>query len=387
MGRMKNAKLVIAGAVLYCTGGVIFYIIPALLANAGRLYHASSAQLGLLAAVELGAIALASLTGPFWIGRFSWRVLVRAGAVASLLGQLASLAAPSYVALLAIRGVTGALGEGVLLALSYSLLGRSQNVERAFSVAYAASIVISMICLYASPALDRVLGADSVLIVVAVLSAAAFFTSFIVPADGGETSKSALERTGPSTIRRASGGLALLTQLAWFAGAGGFWSFTEQLAAANSLPAAEIAQAMALGAGAALLGAALALGLNGRFGRTWPTLLSAVIMMASVFAFMTTHRFAAAATELAVFNVFWASGTIYLTAAACAVDETGKVAVLVPAAQTIGMSVGSFVLGRLIQDFGFQVTPWIVAGLLAATLLLMTLSSGLASRTLRANVA
>ena len=387
MRRVKDANLVLVGTVLYCTGGVVFYVIPAILANVSRVYDVPSANLGLLPALELAAIAFASLTGPFWIGRFSWRLLIRVGAVASLLGQVVSLAAPSYIALLGIRAATGALGEGLLLALSYSLLGRSQNMERAFGIAYAASVVISMICLYAAPALDQMLRTDSVLVVVALLSAAALLASFFVPADRKDPSAQVQQQAGVPAPRRGLGALALLTQVAWFAGAGGFWSFTEQLAAQNALAAAEIAQAMALGTGAALLGAIIASALDGRFGRTWPTVVSALVMAVSVYVFISASRFVGAAIELALFNVCWATGTIYLTAAACAVDNDGKVAVLVPAAQTLGMSIGSAILGRAIQDFGASATPWITTAFLAATFVLIAGFNGLLARNLRVKVA
>ena len=380
-------KIVLAGAILYCTGGVVFFVIPALLDNVARMYRVSPADLGMLPALELWGIALASLTGPLWINRFSWRLVARVSALISLVGQLASLLATHFDALLIVRFITGALGEGPLLALSYSLLGQTRNVERSFSLAYGASIVLSMVSLYASPQLDRALGTISVLVVLAVLSAAAFFASFLIPAGASESADQPQQRsrTEPGAqpkAWRALGALALLVQAVWFASAGGFWAFTEQLAANNAVPATEIAAAIAIGTGAALLGALAALGLNGRLGRTWPTAGCTLIMSATVFAFMASHGFTKITLELSIFNICWACGTIYLSAATCAIDESGKVAVLVPAFQVIGDACGTFVLGHVIGHLGFDITPVVIAALFTPALLLFLLFSSAAERKL-----
>lgn len=83
----------------------------------------------------------------------------------------------------------------------------------------------------------------------------------------------------------------------------------------------------------------------------------------------TGHRNRRATLELALFNISWASGTIFLIAAVCAVDASGKVTVLLPAFQTIGMAFGTFILGHVIGDMGIAAVPWAVTGFLAAVLL------------------
>ena len=380
--------VVLGGAILYCTGGVVFFIIPTFLGDIGQIYKVSSADLGVLSAAELWAIAFASLAGPFWINRVDWRVLARVGALISLVGQFASLLVRDFNLLLLVRTFTGAFGEGLLLALSYSLLGQTRNVERSFGIAYGASVIISMICLYTSPQLDRIAGTISVLIVIAALSAAAFFVSFLIPVGATESTEVAHgQEQVESTGWRSLGALALLTQALWYAGAGGFWAFTEQLATDKAVPAGEIATAIAIGTGAALLGTLLAVGLSRRFGRVWPTAASILVTSAAVFAYVHSSSFSEIAVELAIFNACWASGTIYMTATACASDASGKVAVLVPAFQTIGMASGTFVLGHVIEGLGVGATPWLVSCFLAAALLLVLVCGNAERRRLVATTA
>ena len=379
MAQSSN-RITVAGAILYCTGGVVFFITPAFLGAVDRLFKVSPADLGMLSACELRAIACASLLGPLWVNRCDWRVLIRVSALISCAGQIASLIVKSFTLLVVVRTLTGALGEGLLLALSYSLLGQTRNVERSFSLAYAASILISMAALYISPELDRALDTISVLVVIAVLSAAAFFASYLVPSSAiTAAAKDQPSRLQPKAWRKV-GALALLAQAIWYAGAGGFWVFTEQLAAHNAVPETVIAKAISIGTGAALIGTLVTLGLGSRFGRIWPTVICIGIMAASVFGFMESHQLSGITLELSIFNVCWACGTIYLTAAACAVDEAGTVAVLVPAFQVIGMACGTFVLGHCIDRFGPAIIPLVISGLLAAAVLAIVAFAGAAQR-------
>lgn len=371
----RETGAVLGGAVLYCAGALIFSVMPAYLGNIDRLLHVSPAALGDLSAAELWSIAIASLTGPAWIKRFKWRMLARIGAVTALVGQLTSLWVTHFDVLLIVRVVTGIFGEGLLMALSYSLLAQTRNVERSFGLAYAASTVVGTVCLYSSPQLDRALGGISVLAVLAVLAVVALCISGVVPDNSGGAA--AAESRSPSsrgeTGWRSRGALALIGQAIWYAGAGGFWSFTEQLGADNALSVGQIARAMGIGTAAALLGTLLAAGMSNRFGRAVPIMVSTVAMGIAVFAFVSSGVFGAVAAELALFNIFWACGTIYVTATACSLDRSGKIAVLLPAFQTLGMALGTFVLGRCIKGLGFGSTPWIVAGFLGVGLLLVLL--------------
>ena len=372
-GRTK--RIILGGALLYCAGGLMFVFTPAYLGNVERLYGISPADLGILSAAELWSIALASFLGPFWIGRFNWRTLVRFGALSALLGQITSLFIADYQWLLVARVATGLFGEGVLLALSYSSLGQTRNVERSFGLAYGASIVIGMAGLYASPELDRYLGTISVLVILAAAAAAGFAAAPLIPAGPVKTSVQNARQGSQSAFAmwRSLAALALVTQAIWYAGVGGFWSFTEQLATYNAVPASGIAHAMGIGTAAALLGSFLALILNGRFGRTLPILISTAFIAVAIVAFMASREVISVTLELAIFNIFWASGTIYMTAATCASDDSGNIAVLVPAFQVTGMAIGTAILGHFIDDLGAAVTPWVVGGFFVVALALLFL--------------
>ena len=374
------------GIVLYSAGALVFTFMPAYLGAIGTALGASPTSLGTLAAAELWAIAFASLMGPFWIGRLNWRVWARIGAIASLLGQCISLSVSHFQVLLIVRLITGVLGEGVLMALSYSLLGQTAKIDRSFGMAYAVATVIGTTCLYFSPQIDRVVGKIGVLVVLAVMAVLALLISFLMPrsaqkptAENPESSSSVLADT---SLWRNVAVWVSVAQAVWYAGAGSFWSFAEQLAAHNAVPGEQIAKAMGIGTAAALIGTLLPIIAGSRLGRRGPTIAATFVMAVAIFAFTRASGLAALTMELAVFNIFWACGTIYLTAAACSFDRSGKIAVLLPAFQTIGMAVGTFVLGHSIGGLGFYSAPWVTNGFLVLGMVLAVLCITLAVRAL-----
>ena len=384
----SETSTLLGSTALYCAGSLIFSFMPVYLGDVGRRLHLSSAALGVLSAAELWSIAIASLTGPLWINRFNWRLLARIGAVTSIFGQLGSLALTDFNLLLIARIITGLGGEGVLFALSYSLIAKTRNVERSLGVAYAMSIAGGTICLYASPEMDRALGSISVLAALAVLSGVSLVVSFVVPINSGGSAPDDTYRamTASSTTWRARAALALVGQMIWYAGVGGFWSFTEQVAADNAISSTRIAQAMGIGTAAALIGTILAAGMSNRFGRAFPIVLSTILIGGAIFGFTSSSEFVSITVELALFNIFWACGNIYITATACSFDTRGTIAVLLPASPMIGMALGTFVLGNCIRDLGIGTTPWIAGGFLANGMFLVLLSTFMRKHDLAPNV-
>lgn len=371
----RDRALVIAGCALYSAGGLVFTVTPIYLGNVAEKFGASPETLGALSALELWAMALISLTGPLWIARIDWRTLVRVGAVVSLVGQLVSLGVTDLRLLMVVRAATGLLGEGLLLAMAYLLLGQTRNVARSFGWAYGVSIAISMLILYNSPAIDRLTGTIGVLVMLAVLAGAALLASFVVPRAIAPTTAVVASPSAGRSGDLAVGALMLGGQMAWFGGAAGFWSFVEQIASSNGLKTSQLAPAIAIGVGAGLIGSLIALVLSDRIGRVVPASVSTALMAVVLWPFLSTADASAVTLQLALFNVFWASGTIYNNAIACAVDRNGRIAVGLSAFQTIGMALGTFVLGHTIAGLGVGAAGWTAAAFLAAGLLLLVLGN------------
>lgn len=249
--------------------------------------------MGWLSGAELWSIACASFVGPIWIRRFNWHTLARFGAFSALAGQIGSLFVTNFHSLLILRSVTGFFGEGVLMALSYAALGQTRNVERSFGLTYGISIVVGMVALLISPELDRLSGNISVLIILGVAAAAAFVGAGLIP--GGPLNISNADFTSPRPKLAFSGlgklgAVALLTQALWYAGTGGFWSFTEQIGTSNAIPSTDIARALGIGTAAALIGSFLALVLNSRFGQIKPIVVSIIAVMGVVLAFLASRH-------------------------------------------------------------------------------------------------
>lgn len=378
-----ESRAVLSGTVLTAAGSLIYYLMPAYLGSVDRMLRVSPSSLGTLSAVEVWSIALTSLFGPFWIARFDWRLMVRIGAAIAFAGQFASIWMTSFNLLLAVRIITGLAGEGLLLALSFSILGQTRNVDRSFGMAMTASVVMGTLCVYPAPQLDRAIGGNGVLAVLAALALLAFAISFIVPARVTKTLPVARAPASASATRipaiwRNLGILVLIAQTIWFAGPGGFWAFSERIAANNGMAADHVAQAMALGMAAGLIGTILPTIFGDRFGRTGPIVLATLVMGVVIYRFGMAAGFAEGVVELVLFNVAWNYGSVYLFALACSFDTDGRIAVLLPAFQSIGLALGAFVVGHFVERFGYGVTPMVVGGFLIGAMALI--APGMARR-------
>jgi predicted MFS family arabinose efflux permease len=313
--RHSELYLIALGVVLYCGGALILWVMPAYLDAVGRKLDLSSAQLGTLSAVELWATALASFTGPFWMYRFERRKLVQVAALVSLLGQMVTFATTDFRALLMVRAITGAFGEGLLLSVAYLVLGRALNVERAIGLAYASSILLGTFSLFVSPYLDAYLNGNSVVGIIWVTALAALISTFLLPVKRWQAVAEHQAGTSPelsSIIPSAAALLVLFGLAVWFAGPGGFWAFCEQLAAEKGSSPTQIGQAMAASMGASLAGSSLAAVLTDRLGQALPTVISTVAIGVAVVFFSVAGSGTATLMPLILFNLAWNFGGVYL---------------------------------------------------------------------------
>jgi predicted MFS family arabinose efflux permease len=137
----RDMRLMLLGGLLYVAGSTIFYMMPPYLAFLGGRLSLDAEQLGTLAAIESLAIAITSLLGPFWIGRIDRRICIVVGALACVVGNVATGFAGSFDMLLVTRFLIGLFGEGLLYTTSFVVLGAARDIDRAFAIALTAAVV------------------------------------------------------------------------------------------------------------------------------------------------------------------------------------------------------------------------------------------------------
>ena len=348
---MNNRSL--AAAVLLGVSGVaIFNVLPLYLGAAAEQLNLSPDKTGLLATIELSSIALASLLGPFWVGKVNWRRTAYVATSIIVIGDLLTTTLTSYESIVLTRVITGFFGEGLVYAIAISALAESDQPERAFGYAVSGQVLSAALGLYFLPPLIVNLGVDSVIYYVAAIAFVSLWFVHWMPEGSKKQLQVNLDRPNfPARVPLM--GLAVMS--VWYLCIGSFWAFAERIGNEAGLELQIIGTALSVSTVAGLMGSATATFLKDRFGRMWPFLVSVflqILVFWVISAEFSEQLFFAA---LIVFNIGWNFGVTYLLAMIASSDSQGRFVVLAPVSQTVGTGGGPAITGMLAVHHGYSV--------------------------------
>jgi DHA1 family inner membrane transport protein len=379
--KSREARMVALGSLLFVGGMSIFYVMPAFLALLQPRMNLNAAELGTVAGVESLAIALTSLVAPLWVDRVDHRTAIFAAVGVFVAATIATAFCTSFPLLLGLRTVMGLFGEGVLGTLSFRVLGRTRDVDRAFAVALTAAVAFGAATTAAAASLERIVPAFGLLLALIAMAVV------IIPFAGWST-LAAAPRTAERGARVRGGisaaAIALVGQALWFAAPGAFWTFAEQVATDKGLTNQTAEFLLSIGELVALVGSAVAAILADRLGRIIPIAFASLGLVASAVVFGASGGTIVLAACLAVFYAFWNYGAVYQMSFVTQLDRTGDAGVIMPAVQVIGMSAGPFATGFLIAAHGDSAVTGATLGFTAAGLALCVIAFAIFARPARA---
>ena len=366
-------RTIAAGTLLTLSGSAIFYIMPIYLGSMMEAFALNPKQAGILSGSEFYAIALTSLLGPLWIHRFSWRSLVLFGAIMATGGHILTMMANSYETIIVARIITGLFGEGVLYAVSFAVLASTHDPDRSFGIALMAANFITAIAAFGSAVLHTIFDRNAMVLVLLLFSLIIFVSLIWIPERSVASKPISIDKESD----RATVDLvwiqtfALVALAVWFAGPGGFYAFAERLASEQGLTAQQIANAFALSIALSFIGPMIPALLGGeRFNRLWPIAISTIFMCILVLHF--TGKFSAMGFTIGIvlFLVLWGIASVFLFGLIAALDSNGRISVLTPACQSIGLAIGPVVMGISVNGYGYSAMSWTYALFAAVSLLL-----------------
>ena len=138
----KETPQVIAAILLSCAGLFMVFGMPFFVGGLISELGFSQAQANLISSAEIAGMALSSLLGAAWIGRFNWRHIAMFGLLAVLGGNLVSCYVDNFQALVATRFITGLLGHGTAFALGIAAIGSTSQPDRNFGFTIASQVVM-----------------------------------------------------------------------------------------------------------------------------------------------------------------------------------------------------------------------------------------------------
>jgi len=339
----------IAAAVILSVVGLTGILATPILVGAAVDYLAfSPQQVGSLILAELGGGALASLIATLWIRRVNWKAAAVFALVVVVVGNLLSSQQTTLLSLTVLRFLTGFLGQGTAFALAIGIISDTTAKDRNFGFAISAQVATGVLALLILPPIVKSMGGIAgVLVPLAILAAFALPAVIWIPSHGTRDTQAA-GAAATTSVWPAFQALGVL--LIWCTGLGAMWAFIERIGVAAGLDPTAVGQALALSTAIAVTGSLTASALGDRFGRILPVtiaLVMQVIMILLLQGEMSWLRFAATA---AVFQWFWNLTGPYLMGTVAMSDSTGRVSVMMSAAQTGGFALGPALAGAMMAE-------------------------------------
>jgi predicted MFS family arabinose efflux permease len=353
---------------LFTLGPLSFLMMPVLMIGLTERFHWSEAELGTLATIELGALAITSLSGLYWQRRWNWRVLAITADVSIIAANLASTRLSSFTDLACARFAAG-LGSGILLALYFAYLPSTKRPDRNGSIATFVQVAAQVAIDYSSASLLHRWGLNGLYVLIAATASLLLpFSAWIPTGLAPEVpAGSIVDRPSRTWGRRVPGWAGLLANALFFAAQSGIFSFFGEIGQREGgLADRQTLDAITVAAALALIGPAASYWLSRRAGFLWPILLSTIAQV--VVLVVLAHggyAYAGFLLLIAALLVLWNFAQPYVFALMVVIDEGMTVAL--PGAQAAGIALGPMIIGYGIDRNG-------IAGGTGLTLM-MTLAS------------
>jgi MFS transporter, DHA1 family, inner membrane transport protein len=358
---------------LMTIGPLSFAIMPVLMIGLAERFHWSEAKCGLLATIELGALALASISGLYWQRRWNWRRLAIAATLLIVVANLAATQVSGFAGLAGARFTAGA-GSGILLALYFAFLPSTRNPDRNGSIATFAQVVTQVGSFYVSSWILRRWGLNGLYVLIAIISSVLLPFARWIPSGTIQARDCATERlkkVGRTFSNRLPGLAGLLANAFFFAALTGIFAFFGEFGQGVArLGDKQIVDAIAFAAALGLLGPVASYLLSRRFGFLWPILGSALgLMLVLILLAYGGYAYLGFLMLIALLLILWNFSQPYGWALMVVVDEGLTVAV--PGAQTVGIALGPAIVGFGIQGAGIAGGAWLALSMMIIYLILI----------------
>lgn len=385
-----NSMPAVGAAVVFGIVAVaIFPVMPIYLGALVDHLGLTPSQGGYIAGAEVTGMAAGNALAFFWVRQVNWRKVATFAVFVLVAFNLLCIGTAGFAALLPLRFVIG-LAEGTALALTYAMLGGSDNPDRNYGLFLVGSLSTGAVNVYLLSHLASEYGAMIFFIDLAAFSLVAGWFLKFVPDYGYQEAVGAGPEARGQTI---DVGLPLIiiilvANLVYFIAQGGIWAYLERIGTGGGLTVKQAAGALSVSLFMGVLGALAASSLNIRWGRVVPLGLAIAAVIVSVLLLQWQLTFAVFLISACVWNFANNFGHPYLLGYLAAVDKSGRYVVVSGAMQTGGMGLGPALAASLISgtDYGSVLDFGLACFILTLLLFMpiMILVRGVENRDLRA---
>jgi predicted MFS family arabinose efflux permease len=355
-GHARHARILVSSFAAYCVANVSGWILPDIISEFVTVNHLSDSQAGLVGTVELASLALFSIVLARFARGISFRMIATVGTLVAVGFTVLSVFAPSHLALLLFRAITG-LGEGATLMVASAALASFPDPDRAYGQMNLVNILYGSALIFLLPWLHGLVGAH-VAFPMLLLSLVVLLPLVLLMPRG--LALDARVDTGAGRVTHhhdISPRMWLLAGCMFLIAmnSSAVWSFLILLGTRAGLAEPVAIRAVAIVALVSASGSFLATLQGTALGRLGPCIASVVVMTICIVILCLNG-------DVLVYHVLSAvlvSALYYLIpyfmGYAAADDDTGRGAALIGGVFLLTVALSPYTGGLLIQHFGFGV--------------------------------
>lgn len=363
-----DSPLTLAAAILVAViGPEVFIVQPGFVQGMVAHYGFSEAQAGYVASAEMWGLAVTTLLMSVLASRIDWRSLLLVATLVVVAGNLGSLSTQDPAAFAAWRFVAG-LGCGVLVSLSFTMVGLTANPDRNFGFLMAAVLSYGAIGLWLMPTAFDLVGMRGVILFFALFPLAALPLLRYLPGSG---SAHAPMDAGAVDLGARLKGLGVATMLAYFLAQGAVWSYLFLIGTAGSVSEQGVANGLMLSQFLGVAGAMVPALLANRLGRIAPLCLGLAGAIAPLLFLFGSISASGYALVVCVYNFAWNMTHPYLLAAMTSFDRSGRLVAHAVSAQMLGLAIGPAIAASVLDGEDYARVLGLGIGLFALAWLLI----------------
>ena len=370
----EETPQVTAAILLSCAGIFMVFGMPFFVGGLISELGFTQAQANLISSAEIAGMALSSLLGAAWIGRFNWRHVALFALFAVLAGNLFSFYVENFQVLVATRFITGLVGHGTAFALGVAAIGNTSQPDRNFGFTIASQVAMGALTALIVPKTIAIYGIAGMCAPAAILAvvAMAFIPRLATSGHAQTPDSNQSKRTGILILPL----LGLLVMIIWQIGVGPFFNNLVPYGISIELDPSDIGTALFLSTGLSIIGPLTASALANKINRNVPVCIALTVQLLIILSFQGDITWIGFTVRAILFQTAWNFTGPFLMGMIANLDESGRYSVLIPASQLGGIALGHAVIASLVQGSNLVLVNYFCAGAIFLSIFLFVLVSG-----------
>ena len=370
----KETPQVTAAILLSCAGIFMVFGMPFFVGGLISELGFTQAQANLISSAEIAGMALSSLLGAAWIGRFNWRHVALFALFAVLAGNLFSFYVENFQVLVATRFITGLVGHGTAFALGVAAIGNTSQPDRNFGFTIASQVAMGALTALIVPKTIAIYGIAGMCAPAAILAvvAMAFIPRLATSGHAQTPDSNQSKRTGILILPL----LGLLVMIIWQMGVGPFFNNLVPYGISIELDPSDIGTALFLSTGLSIIGPLTASALANKINRKIPVCIALTIQLLIILSFQGDITWIGFTIRAILFQTAWNFTGPFLMGMIANLDESGRYSVLIPASQLGGIALGHAVIASLVQGSNLVLVNYFCAGAIFLSIFLFIMVAG-----------